>query len=145
MFFQNHSLYCNRLGAKSTEGAPKGTGRHMDRGFSKQSVYEEDADAVTAAIPFLGIAFFKQFSIDRVISPEICPPIILPRWRQQAERFTRFLTIIKAWTDEAGADCTYWMKQDCKTLKRILQLLKDIGHNGYTGIERLDTLLESAN
>lgn len=42
--------------------------------------------------------------------------------------------MIKAWTDEAWADFTYWMNQDRKTLKRILQLLKDIDRNGYTEI-----------
>ena len=34
--------------------------------------------------------------------------------------------MIKAWTDEAWKDFEYWLKQDKKTLHRILQLLKDI-------------------
>lgn len=42
--------------------------------------------------------------------------------------------MIKAWTDEAWEDFEYWMKQDKKTLKRILQLLKDIERNGNEGI-----------
>lgn len=42
--------------------------------------------------------------------------------------------MIKAWTDEAWEDFEYWSKQDKKTLKRILQLLKDIDRNGYNGI-----------
>lgn len=42
--------------------------------------------------------------------------------------------MIKSWTDEAWEDFEYWTKQDKRTLKRILQLLKDIDHNGYEGI-----------
>ena len=34
--------------------------------------------------------------------------------------------MIKAWSDAAWEDFEYWTKQDKKTLKRILQLLKDI-------------------
>lgn len=54
--------------------------------------------------------------------------------------------MIKAWTDAAWEDFEYWMKQDKKTLKRILQLLKDIDRNGYDGIgkpERLSGNLSS--
>ena len=54
--------------------------------------------------------------------------------------------MIKAWTDEAWEDFEYWMGQDKKTLKRILQLLKDIERNGYMGIgkpERLRGILSS--
>lgn len=39
--------------------------------------------------------------------------------------------MIKIWQDEAWEDFEHWMEQDKKTLKRILQLLKDIDHNGY--------------
>ena len=42
--------------------------------------------------------------------------------------------MIKAWTDEAWEDFEYWTKQDRKTLKRILTLIKDIERNGYGGI-----------
>ena len=42
--------------------------------------------------------------------------------------------MIKAWTDEAWEDFEYWLKQDKKTLKRILLLLKDIDRNGNEGI-----------
>ena len=42
--------------------------------------------------------------------------------------------MIKSWTDEAWEDFEYWTRQDKKTLKRILQLLKDIDRNGYDGI-----------
>lgn len=41
--------------------------------------------------------------------------------------------MIKAWTEEAGEDFEYWTKQDKKTLKPILQLLKDIDRNRYEG------------
>ena len=42
--------------------------------------------------------------------------------------------MIKSWSDAAWEDFEYWMKQDKKTLRRILQLLKDIDRNGYDGI-----------
>lgn len=45
--------------------------------------------------------------------------------------------MIKSWSDAAWEDFEYWMKQDKKTLKRILQLLKDIDRNGYEGIMRM--------
>lgn len=48
--------------------------------------------------------------------------------------------MIKAWTDEAWEDFEYWTKQDKKTLKRILQLLRDIDRNGYEGIGKPELL-----
>ena len=42
--------------------------------------------------------------------------------------------MIKALTDAAWEDFEYWLKQDKKTFKRILQLLKDIDRNGYEGL-----------
>ena len=42
--------------------------------------------------------------------------------------------MIKSWSDEAWEDFEYWTKQDKKTLKRILLLIKDIDRNGYDGI-----------
>lgn len=48
--------------------------------------------------------------------------------------------MIKAWTDEAWEDFEYWTKQDKKTLKRILQLLRDIDRNGYEGIGKPERL-----
>lgn len=48
--------------------------------------------------------------------------------------------MIKAWTDEAWEDFEYWMKQDRKTLKRILQLLNDIDRNRYEGIGKPERL-----
>ena len=54
--------------------------------------------------------------------------------------------MIKAWSDAAWEDFEYWTAQDKKTLKRILQLLKDIDRNGNAGIgkpERLSGNLSS--
>lgn len=48
--------------------------------------------------------------------------------------------MIKAWTDEAWEDFTYWTRQDRKTLKRILLLLQDIDRNGYAGIGKPERL-----
>lgn len=48
--------------------------------------------------------------------------------------------MIKAWTDEAWEDFEYWTKQDRKTLKRILSLIKDIERNGYDGIGKPEQL-----
>ena len=48
--------------------------------------------------------------------------------------------MIKSWSDAAWEDFEYWTKQDKKTLKRILQLLKDIERNGYEGIGKPERL-----
>ncbi len=48
--------------------------------------------------------------------------------------------MIKAWTDEAWEDFTYWMKQDKRTLRRILLILKDIDRDGYVGIGKPERL-----
>lgn len=48
--------------------------------------------------------------------------------------------MIKAWTDEAWEDYTYWQKQDRKTLNRINNLLKDMDRNGYNGIGKPERL-----
>lgn len=48
--------------------------------------------------------------------------------------------MIKVWTDEACEDFEYWTKQDRKTLKRILSLIKDIERNGYNGIGKPEQL-----
>lgn len=48
--------------------------------------------------------------------------------------------MIKAWSDEAWEDFEYWMKQDKKTMKKILKLLKDIDRNGYDGIGKPEPL-----
>ena len=48
--------------------------------------------------------------------------------------------MIKAWIEDAWEDFEYWLKQDKKTLKRILQLLRDIERNGYDGIGKPEPL-----
>lgn len=48
--------------------------------------------------------------------------------------------MIKAWSDDAWEDFQYWLKQDKKTLKRILLILKDIDRNGYEGIGKPERL-----
>ena len=48
--------------------------------------------------------------------------------------------MVKAWTDAAWEDFEYWTAQDRKTLKRILQLLKDIDRNGYSGLGKPEPL-----
>ncbi len=52
----------------------------------------------------------------------------------------RSISMIKSWTDAAWEDFEFWMKQDKKMLKRILQLLKDIDRNGYDGIGKPERL-----
>ena len=56
--------------------------------------------------------------------------------------FLRPKTMIKAWSDEAWEEFEYWTKQDRKTLKKILQLIKDIDRNGYNGIGKPEPLKE---
>lgn len=48
--------------------------------------------------------------------------------------------MIKSRSDAAWEDFEYWMRQDKKTLRRILQLLKDIDRNGYEGIGKPERL-----
>jgi toxin YoeB len=48
--------------------------------------------------------------------------------------------MIKAFSDDAWEDYTYWETQDKKTLKRIHALLKDIDRNGYSGIGKPEPL-----
>ena len=50
------------------------------------------------------------------------------------------LTMIKSCTDEAWEEFEYWSKNDKKIFKRILELIKDIDRNGYTGIGKLEAL-----
>ena len=46
----------------------------------------------------------------------------------------------KLWFDESSEDFEYWTQQDKKTMKRILQLLKDVDRNGYEGIGKPEPL-----
>lgn len=48
--------------------------------------------------------------------------------------------MIEEWSDAAWEDFEHWTKQDKKTLKRILQLLKDIDRSGYEGIGKPEAL-----
>ena len=48
--------------------------------------------------------------------------------------------MIKAFSDEAWEDYTYWETQDKRTLKRILKLIDDIDRNGYDGIGKPERL-----
>lgn len=48
--------------------------------------------------------------------------------------------MIKAFSDEAWEDYTYWETQDRKTLRRILKLIDDIDRNGYDGIGKPERL-----
>lgn len=48
--------------------------------------------------------------------------------------------MIKAFSDAAWEDYTYWETQDRKTLKRILKLIDDIDRNSYDGIGKPERL-----
>ena len=48
--------------------------------------------------------------------------------------------MIKAFSDEAWEDYTYWETQDKKTLKRILKIISDIDRNGYEEIGKPERL-----
>ena len=48
--------------------------------------------------------------------------------------------MIKAWTDAAWEDYTYWQREDKKILKRINTILKDIDRNGYEGMGKPERL-----
>ena len=48
--------------------------------------------------------------------------------------------MIKSWTDAAWEDFIYWTKEDKKTLRRILLLIKDIDRNGYDGTGKPERL-----
>lgn len=48
--------------------------------------------------------------------------------------------MIKAFSDAAWEDFEYWLKQDKKTMRRILSLLKDIERGGYEGIGKPERL-----
>lgn len=48
--------------------------------------------------------------------------------------------MIKIWTDDAWEEFEYWSTNDKKTLKKILNLLKDIDRNEYTGIGKPEPL-----
>lgn len=43
-------------------------------------------------------------------------------------------------TEEGWEDYLYWQNQDKKTLRRINQLLQDVGRNGFDGIGKPEPL-----
>ena len=48
--------------------------------------------------------------------------------------------MIKEWSDKAWEEFEYWSKNDKKTLKRILNLIKSIDRNGYDCIGKPEPL-----
>ncbi len=48
--------------------------------------------------------------------------------------------MLKAFTDEAWEEFSYWQTNDKKTSKRIFALIKDIDRNGYDGIGKPEAL-----
>ena len=48
--------------------------------------------------------------------------------------------MVKRWSDEAWEDFLFWQKNDKKVFKKILELIKDIDRNGYTGIGKPEGL-----
>lgn len=49
--------------------------------------------------------------------------------------------MIKYWSDLAWEEFCYWQSQNKKTLKRILNLIKDIDRNKYQGIGKPEPLI----
>lgn len=47
----------------------------------------------------------------------------------------------RLFTDNAWKDYLYWQKEDRKTLKRINDLITDIGRNRYEGIGKPEPLI----
>ncbi|MFP3801949.1 Txe/YoeB family addiction module toxin [Paraburkholderia sp. SIMBA_027] len=47
------------------------------------------------------------------------------------------------WTSEAWGDYVYWQGQDKKTLKRIIQLIKDMQRTPFEGIGKPEALKEN--
>lgn len=48
--------------------------------------------------------------------------------------------MIKAWTDYSWEEFQYWLKQDMKTVRRILKLIQSIDRNGYKCIGKPEPL-----
>jgi toxin YoeB len=44
------------------------------------------------------------------------------------------------WTDEAWGDYLYWQTNDPKTLKKINDLIKDIGRSPFSGLGKPEAL-----
>ncbi len=50
-----------------------------------------------------------------------------------------------SFTEDGWEDYVYWQNQDKKTLRRINQLLQDVGRNGYDGIGKPEPLRGNLN
>lgn len=50
--------------------------------------------------------------------------------------------MIKSWSDDAWEDFNYWLKEDKKTLRKILKIIKDIERSPYEGIGKPEPLRE---
>ncbi|MDU6782922.1 Txe/YoeB family addiction module toxin [uncultured Peptoniphilus sp.] len=48
--------------------------------------------------------------------------------------------MIKSWSDDAWEDFNYWLKEDKKTLRKILKIIKDIERSPYEGIGKPESL-----
>ena len=48
--------------------------------------------------------------------------------------------MIKSWSDDAWEDFNYWLKEDKKTLRKILKIIKDIERSPYEGIVKPEPL-----
>lgn len=48
--------------------------------------------------------------------------------------------MIKAWTNYSWEEFQYWLKQDKKTVRRILKLIQSIDRNGYKCIGKPEPL-----
>lgn len=48
--------------------------------------------------------------------------------------------MIKSWSDDAWEDFNYWLKEDKKTLRKILKIIKDIERSPYEGIGKPEPL-----
>ena len=46
-------------------------------------------------------------------------------------------------TKDAWEEFSYWITEDRKTMKRIIQLIKDIKRNGYSGIGKPEPLSDN--
>ena len=48
--------------------------------------------------------------------------------------------MIKSWSDDAWEDFNYWLKEDKKTLRKILKIIKDIERSPQEGIGKPEPL-----
>lgn len=48
--------------------------------------------------------------------------------------------MIKCWSNDAWEEFLYWQENDKQVFKRIVELIKDIDRNGYSGIGKPEKL-----